>query len=302
MIENTRSINSTANILLIGGCVFILLPLLFVIITATQSYSGFIRNNFSLVPGTHFIENLKEVWSFTELPLQTFNSLVIALITSAGRCFLAFTTSFALVFFATRMRALIYMAVLASIMLPLELMVITAYQVTANIALPINAVANLGDFWAVLFGAPLNLEYGLLDTYWGVALPLMATGTGTLILVQFMRTLPMDLAKAASMDGAGPIRFMVDILLPLSKGPMLSLFIYFFIGAWTQYMWPLVAVSSPDKQTAIVGLTRLQTNILDEIPNFPLQMAGALMVTLIPLLLIAFTQRLIVRGLTLSEK
>lgn len=295
MVEDRRSINRIAWIVLALGCAFILLPLLFVLITSTQSYQTFLQNNFSLRPGTHFWANLAEVWERTLLPRQTLNSVIISLIASGGRCILAFTTSFSIVFFVSRSGGLIYALVLASIMLPLELMVITAYQVTANVALPLNALGTL-------MGLNLDLKLNLLDTYWGVALPLMSTGAGTLILVQFMRQLPMDLAKAATMDGAGPIRFMIDILLPLSKGPMISLFIYFFIGAWTQYFWPMIAATSPEMQTAVVGLSRLETGYAEDIPNFPLQMSGAVMVTVIPLLLIAVFQRHIVRGLTLSEK
>ncbi|OKL45088.1 carbohydrate ABC transporter permease [Pseudovibrio exalbescens] len=303
MIEDTRSINTTATLLLMAGCAFVLAPLVFVVITATQSYGDFLRNNFSLTPGSHLVENFRQVWEMTLLPRQTFNSFVIAFASAFGRCFLAFTTAYAVVFFAPRYSIFIYAAVLASIMLPLDLMVIPAYQVAANVAMPINAVANLGGGWETLFGAPLDLQLNLLNTYAGAAIPLMAQGTGTLIMVQYFKTLPVDLAKAATLDGASPLRFMVDILLPLSKGPLLSLFIYLFIGGWVAYMWPLVSISSPDMQTAVVGLTALDTGMgEDEIPNFPLQMAGAIMVTVIPLVLIALTQRLIVRGLILSEK
>ena len=302
MIENTRSIDRAATIIMVCGIVFIISPLLFVVITATQSYEQFLQNNFSLIPGTHLFANMLEVWERTSLPLQTWNSFVVALFAASGRVFLAFTTAYAVVFFTASYRPLIYAAVLASIMLPLDLMVITAYQVTANVALPVNAVANAGGLWTYLFGAPLDLQYNLLDSYSGIAIPLMAQGTATLIFVQFMRTLPIDLAKAATIDGAGPVRFMWDILLPLSRGPMISIFLYMFISAWVQYLWPLIVASTPDNQVAVVGLTRLNDNMEDQIPNFPLQMAGAIMVTTIPLILIAVFQRHIVRGLTLSEK
>ena len=302
MIENTRSIDRTATVILILGLTFILAPLLFVLVTATQSYGDFVKNNFSLIPGGHLVANLREVWLRTDLPWQTVNSIIISLIAAFGRVFLALTTAFAVVFFAAWYRPLIYAAVLASIMLPLELMIITAYQVTANVAMPLNWLANIGGWWAALTGAPLNLQLSLLDTYAGIAIPLMAQGTATLILVQFFRTLPVDLAKAATIDGAGPLRFMVDILLPLSKGPAISLFIYMFIAAWVQYMWPLVAASSPERMVATVGLTRISDRIDDAIPNFPLEMTGALVVTLVPLFLIAVFQRRIVKGLTISEK
>lgn len=301
MIEKTTSIDRVAGAILIAGLLFVLTPLVFVVITATQSYEDFLRNNFSLIPGRHFLANLSEVWTRTDLPRQTLNSIVVGLITAAGRVALAVTTSFAVVFFTGRGRGLVYALVVASIMLPLELMIITAYQVTANVALPLNVVANMGGWWGTLFGGPLDLQWNLLDTYAGISVPMMAQGSCTLILVQFFRTIPPQLARAAIVDGVGPLRFLWDILLPLSKGPITALGIYMFISAWIQYMWPLVAASSPARTMAVVGLARLQEDG-ERIPDFPLQMTGAILVTLPPLILIALFQRRIVRGLTLSEK
>lgn len=301
MIENTRAIDRVATAILLVGLLFVLTPLVLVVITATQSYEDFLRHNFSLVPGAHFFANLAEVWTRTELPRQTLNSIIVGAITAVGRVGLAVLTSYAVVFFTGPGRGVVYALVVASIMLPLELMIITAYQVAANVALPLNVVANLGGWWSALFGGALDLQWNLLDTYAGISVPLMAQGSATLILVQFFRTIPPQLARAAIVDGVGPLRFLWDILLPLSRGPITALSLYMFIGAWIQYMWPLIAASSPARTMAVVGLARLQEDG-ERIPDFPLQMTGAILVTLPPLILIALFQRRIVRGLTLSEK
>ena len=303
MIEDRRSINRAANAILIVACVFILAPLVLVAVSSTRSYGDFLRDGFSLIPGLNFWENVKTVWRVTDLPWQLWNSLVVAVGVTLGKLLLAFTTSFAVVFFRAGYGPLIYAAVLASIMLPLDLMVITAYQVSANVALPVNAAANVGGFWKAVFGQELALKLSILDTYSGIILPLLSTGGGTLILVQFMRTLPADLVKAATMDGAGPLRFMWDIVMPLSRGPLIALLIYFFIGGWGQFLWPLVVASTPEMHTAVVGLTRLDVGAEeDQIPNFPLRMTGAILVSIIPLVLIAVFQRQIVRGLTYSDR
>lgn len=303
MIEDRRSIDRTATVILWLGCLFIVTPLLFVVVTATQSYGDFLRNGFSLWPGLNFWENVKTVWLVTDLPRQLWNSLVVAVGVTLGKLLLAFTTAFAVVFFRAGYGPMIYAAVLASIMLPLDLMVITLYQVSANVALPVNAAANVGGLWKALFGQELALKLSLLDSYSGIILPLLSTGAGTLILVQFMRTLPSDLVKAATMDGAGPLRFMWDIVMPLSRGPLIALLIYFFIGGWGQFLWPLVVASTPDMHTAVVGLTRLDVGAEEEqIPNFPLRMAGAIMVSIIPLVMIAVFQRRIVSGLTYTDR
>lgn len=303
MIEDTRSIDRTALVIMIIACIFILSPLAFVLLTATQTYGHFLRHGFSLSPGSNLWHNIQSVWEVTDLPRQLWNSIVVSTGVTVGKIILAFTTAFAVVFFRARYGALIYVAILISIMLPLELMVITAYQVTANVALPINAIANIGGFWAAVTGNPLSLKLSLLDTHAGIILPLLSTGAGTLILVQFMKSLPKDLAKAAALDGAGPLRFMWDFVLPLSMGPVIALLIYFFIGAWGQFLWPLVVASTPDMHTAVVGLTRLDVGAEEEqIPNFPLRMSGAILVSIIPLVLIAVFQRRIVAGMVHDDR
>jgi sn-glycerol 3-phosphate transport system permease protein len=303
MIENTHSINRAATFILLLGCVFILTPLVIAFITATMDFPTFVREGVTLKPGSHLIDNVVEVWTRSDLPRQIFNSFVTASGIAFGKVFLAFTTAFALVFFRSRYTLLIYAAVLATIMLPLELMIITAYRITADVALPIKWLLNRGDLWATVFGAPLTVEVNLLDTYAGIILPQIATGAAILIMVQFMRTLPTDLVRAATMDGASPLRFMWDVVLPLSKGPLAALTLFFFIDGWGKFLWPLIAATSSDMLTGVVGLTRLETGTgEDAIPNFPLKMTGAFLVSIVPLILIAVFQRRIVRGLNYMDR
>ncbi len=302
MIENARSLNRTAFVILALGCLFILAPLVVAFVTATLDYGTFLRGGVTVIPSTHLWDNIVEVWTRTALPRQIFNSFVTATGIAVGKMFLAFTTAYALVFFRSRYTVLIYAAVLATIMLPLELMIVTAYQITSNIAMPLNWLGNLGGLWTNLFGAPLQLEANLIDTYAGIILPQIATGAAILILVQFMRTLPQDLARAATMDGASALRFMFDVVLPLSKGPLIALTLFFFIDGWGKFMWPLIAASSPEMLTGVVGLTRLDIGTAEAIPNYPLKMAGAFMVSIVPLVLIAVFQRRIVRGLSYMDR
>lgn len=181
---------------------------------------------------------------------------------------------------------------------------VTTYQVASNVFSPLNAaldVTGLNDVIAAVFGAPFHAEWSILNTHVGLVVPLLAHGMGTFLFRQFFLTLPKDLFKAARMDGAGPIRFMIDILLPLSRTTFASLFILTFLSGWTQYLWPLVASSTSEMQTAVVGLARL---VPDEgaVPDYPLIMAGAILVSIVPLAMIALLQRYLVQGLVLSEK
>lgn len=306
MIETNRGIDRTASIVLIAGMFFILSPLVIALLVATQSYEEFIAaGGISLIPGGYFIDNIAHIAWETNLPRQVLSSIIIAISVSAIKCTFAFTATFALVFFECRWSKLIFALTIATVMLPLELIVVTTYQVVANVAMPLNWLVDLtGLGWLMerLGGVAPHFEWNLLDTYAGIAAPIATSSTSVFIYRQFFLSLPRDLPRAAAMDGAGPIRFLIDILLPLSKTPLIATFIFWFIGAWTSYLWPLVAASSSDMQPAIVGLSRLATSEQDRIPEVPMLMAGALFVSFLPVVLIAVMQGRIVKGLNLSEK
>lgn len=302
MIERTKGIDIAARIVLIVGVAFILAPLVIAFLTATLSYEQFVRNGgITLQVGAHFLDNLSYIWTETALPAQLWNSIVISTLVAAIKCAFAFTATFALVFFDNRLNRIVFALTIVTVMLPLELVVITTYQIVANIAMPLNWVLSLTGLGEIT-GLGHDLRLSLLDTYIGVAAPIACASTSVFIYRQFFLSLPRDLPKAAAMDGAGPWRFMWDILLPLSWTPLVATFMFWFIGGWTQYLWPLVAASTPDAQPAVVGLARLATSEPDRIPEVPMLMTGALFVSFIPVVLIAVMQRQIVRGLNLSEK
>ena len=305
MIENTRSIDRAANAVLAIGILFILFPLTVALITATQSYESFIANGFSMYPSWHLHENILLVYETTQLPRQILNSIIVSTMTATIKCVIAFLTAFVIVYFRIRYGGALFAVVLVTNLMPLDLRFITTYQVAANVMLPVNAffeISGLAYLTDMLFGVRPHFELSVLDTYFGLAAPLLANGTGTFLFRQFFRTIPADLNKAARIDGAGPLRFMWDILLPLSRSTFAALFILMFLGGWTQYLWPLIAASTPEMHTAVVGLARLTPGDPGIVPHFPAIMAGALMVAIIPLTMVAVLQRQIVRGLVMTEK
>ncbi len=295
MVENTRSLDLTAGLILAIGMAFVLLPLVVALVTATQSYETVLTQGLGWVPGDQFAANVGRVFSDTPIPGQLWNSFVVASLVAGLKCALAFATALAIVFFRIRWGGLLFGFTLITIMLPVDLRVITTYRVAADVGMPVNAVA-------AVFGLGPVLRLSVLDTWFGLAAPLVAHGTGTFLFRQAFLAMPRDLPRAAVMDGAGPVRFALDILLPLSRAPLIALFIMMFLGGWTQYLWPLVAASRPDMQTAVVGLARLSANQEGAVPDYPLIMAGALVVSIIPLTMVALLQRYIVRGYALSEK
>ncbi|MBP1842797.1 sn-glycerol 3-phosphate transport system permease protein [Rhizobium petrolearium] len=305
MVENARSLNIIASLILVVGMIYILGPLYLTLSTASQSYEFMLRNGLAWYPGDQFLANMASIFTETRIPIQMLNSMVVAFSNAAATCVLSFLSAYAIVYFRIRWAGVVFALILATIMLPLDIRVITTYQVASNIFSPLNAVLDatgLNGLIAGIFGTPVQLELSVLNTHFGLVAPLVAHGTGTFLFRQFFLTLPKDLFKAARMDGAGPTRFLFDILLPLSRTSFAALFVLTFLSGWTQYLWPLVGASTPDMQTAVVGLARLVPDSDGQVPDFPMIMAGAVIVSIIPLAMIALLQRYLVQGLVLSEK
>ncbi|MCC2611831.1 ABC transporter permease subunit [Neorhizobium sp. Rsf11] len=305
MVENARSLNIIASLILVVGMIYILGPLYLTLSTASQSYEFMLRNGLAWYPGDQLLANMASIFTETRIPIQMLNSMVVAFSNAAATCVLSFLSAYAIVYFRIRWAGVVFALILATIMLPLDIRVITTYQVASNIFSPLNAVLDatgLNGLIARIFGTPVQLELSVLNTHFGLVAPLVAHGTGTFLFRQFFLTLPKDLFKAARMDGAGPTRFLFDILLPLSRTSFAALFVLTFLSGWTQYLWPLVGASTPDMQTAVVGLARLVPDSEGQVPDFPMIMAGAVIVSIIPLAMIALLQRYLVQGLVLSEK
>ncbi|KQU89535.1 glycerol-3-phosphate ABC transporter permease [Ensifer sp. Root31] len=304
MVENARSINIVATVILIVGIAYIVGPLFLTLTTASHSYEFMLQNGLVWSFGGDLINNMKRIFTETTIPLQILNSLTVAVGTAIGLCILSFLSAYAIVYFRVRWAAIVFTLILATVILPLDMRFVTTYQVASNVFSPLNAILDATGFnelIATLFGAPVHLEWSILDTRLGLIAPLLAHGMGIFLFRQFFLTLPKELFKAARMDGAGPIRFLFDILLPLSRTSFASLFVLTFLSGWTQYLWPLVASSTAESQTAVVGLARL---VPDEgaVPDYPLIMAGAILVSIVPLTMIALLQRYLVQGVVLSEK
>lgn len=305
MIEKARTIDFMAGLILALGMIYIAGPLYLTLATASHSYGFMVEHGVAWLPGDQLWVNIRRVFEETHIPIQMFNSLVVATGNALGTCVFSFLTAYALVYFRIRWGGIVFAMILLTVMLPLDVRVITTYQVASNVFSPLNAVLDATGLNALIehvSGQRIAWEWSLLNTRAGLILPLVAHGAGTFLFRQFFLTLPTTLFKAARMDGAGPIRFMIDILLPLSKTPFAALFVLTFLSGWTQYLWPLVAASDQDMRTAVVGLAQMIPDPDTDIPDYPTIMAGALVVCLVPLAMITLLQRYLVQGITLSEK
>ena len=193
-----------------------------------------------------------------------------------GKIVLSMLSAFAIVYFDFRLKGLVFWMIFVTLMLPVPIRIVPTYQVISDL--------------------------GWLNTYLGLTVPLMASATGTFLLRQFFRTVPTELAEAAQLDGAGPMRFFWSILLRLSWTNLATLFVVLFIGSFNEYLWPLMITTSTEIRVVVVGIQNLLPNTGTDLPEWNIVMAGAMMALLPPVAVILLMQRWFVQGLLGAEK
>ncbi|MEI8178948.1 ABC transporter permease subunit [Aestuariivirga sp.] len=297
MIERTPILNAVTQVVLLVMLFVILVPFWMVFAAASHDFVTVNRVPMPLWPGGHLYENLSEVWIKGNFGTALTNSLISSVLVTVGKVFLASITAFSIVFFRYRARMLVFWAIFITLMLPLEVRIVPTYAVAANVLSPLQQMLNLLGFQLVL------PEWNLLNTYAGLVLPLVATATGTFLYRQFYLTIPKDLAEAAKMDGAGPLRFYWQILMPLSRSNMAALAAIMFVYAWNQYLWPLLVITDQaNYATATMQLQKMVPEGFGEPPVWNTAMAATLIVLVPPAIVSILLQRLIVRGLITTEK
>jgi sn-glycerol 3-phosphate transport system permease protein len=203
------------------------------------------------------------------------NSMVMALGVAIGKILISIISAFAIVYFKFPLRMAFFWAIFVTLMLPVEVRIVPTYGVVANL--------------------------GMLDSYGGLIIPLIASATATFLFRQFFLSVPDELAEAARVDGASPMRFFWDILLPMSRTSIAALFVIQFIYGWNQYLWPLLITTKQDFYTVVMTVSR-QAQVTDTVPHWNLLMAMAMLAMLPPVLVVVFMQRQFVRGLVETEK
>jgi sn-glycerol 3-phosphate transport system permease protein len=293
MVERTPFLDVLTQVLLFLALLTALAPFAIVAIAATHDLRTVNQVPMPLMPGHDFMKNAAEAWDRADLGRKIVNSILFAGGVALGKVVIAGLSAFSLVFF--RYRAL---------MLPLEIRIVPTYAVAANVLSPYQTLLDLtGISWLFekVTSYRITLHWGLLNTYTGLILPLIATATGTFLYRQFFRTIPDELVEAAKMDGAGALRFLKDILLPLSKTNMAALGTIMFVWAWNQYLWPLLVTTDSAHGTAVMELKELIPGSFG-IPDWNVAMAGTLIIMLPPLVVVILMQRWFVRGLIATEK
>jgi sn-glycerol 3-phosphate transport system permease protein len=304
MVERTPFLNVFTQVILFLGLLEALAPFAIVAIAATHDLRTVNQVPMPLIPGHDFMANAAEAWQRADLGRKIVNSIIFATGVALGKVSIAGLSAFSLVFFRYRGRVLIFWLIFITLMLPLEVRIVPTYAVAANVLRPYETLLDLtGISWLMekATGYRPVVEWGLLNTYTGLILPLIATATGTFLYRQFFLTIPDELVEAAKMDGAGALRFFKDILIPLSKTNMAALGTIMFVWAWNQYLWPLLVTTDAAHGTAVMELRELIPGAFG-IPDWNVAMAGTLIIMLPPLFVVILMQRWFVRGLIATEK
>ncbi len=281
MIENRPLLVYFTHGVLILGLIVISFPIYIAFVASTHAVEDLIA---TVQPwfGGELIENYLTVLRSGKqtaggVPVSTmmFNSLVMALGITVGKIMISIISAYAIVFFRFRFRMFFFWIIFLTLMLPVEVRILPTYKVVADL--------------------------GLLNSYAGLTLPLIASATATFLFRQFFLTVPDELVEAARVDGAGPIRFFLTILLPLSRTNIAALSVILFIFGWNQYLWPLLITTDTDMTTIVMGIQRMLF-VADAVPEWNLTMATAMLAMLPPVVVVLVMQRQFVKGLVETEK
>jgi sn-glycerol 3-phosphate transport system permease protein len=282
MVENRPWLTVFAHGVLALGVVVVAFPLYVTFVASTQSLEDIMQVPMRLLPGDQFWPNYTQVLgagshkgSKAAVSTMLVNSLVMALAIPVGKIAISILSAFAIVYFRFPLRMFFFWMIFVTLMLPVEVRIIPTFQVIAGL--------------------------GMLNTYAGLTIPLIASATATFLFRQFFMTVPGELVEAARMDGAGPMRFFRDVLLPLSSTSIAALFVIQFIYGWNQYLWPLLITTDEQMYTTVIGIKRMIVGS-DAANEWNLIMATAILAMLPPAVVVLLMQRWFVKGLVDSEK
>jgi len=282
MVERRSWFTLAAHLTLILGVAAICFPLYVAFVASTHPLPVLLQGRLPLMPGDQAVANYSAVLSagvgtagMPPASVMLMNSLVMALGICIGKIAISIVAAYAIVYFRFPLRMTCFWLIFITLMLPVEVRIQPTYQVVADLH--------------------------LLDSYAGLVIPLIASATATFLFRQFFLTVPGELAEAARIDGAGPLRFLWHILLPLSRNSIAALFVIQFIYGWNQYLWPLMVTTKQSYYTVVMSISRM-VNAVDVAPSWNLIMATAMLAMIPPVIVVLAMQRWFVKGLVETEK
>jgi sn-glycerol 3-phosphate transport system permease protein len=283
MVERNRYIDFVTHLVLCIGVLVIVFPIYLAVVGATHSSQEMAQSPIPIWFGSEGLQNFKTILLgegpgvTTQLPVSRMMwvSLVTALCIAFGKITISLLSAFAIVYFQFPFRKMVFWGIFVTLMLPVEVRIVPTYKVIA--------------------------DFGMVNSFAGLTIPLIASATATFLFRQFFLTVPDELAEAAKMDGAKPMRFFWDVLLPLSRTSMAALFVIQFIYGWNQYLWPLLMSTEECMYPIVMGI-RSMTAGADSQVQWNLVMATAILALLPPALVVVFMQKWFIKGLVDTEK
>ena len=282
MVENRPWLRAFQHLILIVGVIVVAFPLYVTFVASTLTLEQILTVPMPLIPGDQLFNNYKQVLtagstrgSTAPVGHMMWNSLIMAIGIAFGKIAISIISAFAIVYFRFPFRNFFFWMIFVTLMLPVEVRILPTYEVMADLK--------------------------ILNSYVGLTLPLIASATATFLFRQFFMTIPDELAEAARIDGAGPMRFFWDVVVPLSKTSMAALFVIQFIYGWNQYLWPLLITTDESMYTVVIGIKRMIVGG-DALTEWNLVMATAMLALLPPALVVILMQKWFVKGLVETEK
>jgi sn-glycerol 3-phosphate transport system permease protein len=276
-----QGIDWLPHVVLLAGVALVAFPIYVTLIASTLTASEILSSPMPLLPGFHAMENYPKALfggaTLTGVPVarMLLNTLVMAIVIAVGKIAISILSAYAVVFFEFPLRNVFFWMIFITLMLPIEVRIVPTYQVVASL--------------------------GLVDSFAGLTIPLIASATATLLFRQFFLTIPDEMVEAAKIDGAGPLRFFWDTVLPLSRTNIAALFVILFIYGWNQYLWPLLVTNSSGMTTIVIGLKSM-IGVGDAQTEWHIVMATTILAMLPPVIVVLLMQRQFVKGLVESEK
>lgn len=282
MVERRPLLDALTWLVLLAGIAIIAFPVYVTFIASTLTAEQVLKAPMTLLPGTQLFDNYYTVLfkgvgeSASPVGHMMLVSLLMALGVALGKIAISILSAFAVVYFRFPLRKLFFWLIFITLMLPVEVRILPTYKVVSDL--------------------------GMLNSYGGLIIPIIASATATFLFRQFFLTVPDELAEAARIDGAGPLRFFRDILLPLSGTTIAALFVIQFIYGWNQYLWPLLITTDKDMTPIVVGVTQMISRSGDAATDWNLVMATAMLAMMPPALIVMLMQKWFVKGLVETEK
>ena len=278
MVQRTGSHLWLTHLFVIVSVLIIFFPIWLAFVASTVTQPEIVSPPMPILPGDQFVQNYKAaLFAGVNVPVSKmlFNSLIMAVGIAIGKIIISLLSAFAIVYFRFPGRQAFFWLIFLTLMLPVEVRIVPTFEVVAR--------------------------FGLLNSYAGLILPLIASATATFLFRQFFMTIPDELAEAARVDGAKPMRFFIDIVLPMSRTNIAALFVILFIYGWNQYLWPLLITTDPEMNTIVMGIKQMFPSG-DDVAEWPVIMATSILAMIPPVIVVISMQKLFVRGLMDSEK